>query len=142
MQKALIYGGLIFAAYYIYKRVKAFDVLRIDLVGVSFQGNIVTPIILLKFRLQNNSNVSATVTNFSGGVYINDAQKVADVQFNEPTIIAPYTSTFVTLPVTSFLPTILNNLSVLFSKKLSSVSFNGYTTVDGFSLPINVNQSL
>lgn len=142
MQKNIIFGGVLFLAYYIYKRVRAFDYLAVRLVNVSFQGSIISPVILFKFALQNNSDVAVTISNFSGGVFINGTNKVAEVNYNERLTIAPNKITFVTVPVTSFLPSILNNLAIFFSKKLYTISLSGFTTVDGLTLPVNVSQDL
>ena len=142
MKKVLIYGILGFAAWQIYKRVKALHDLQINLVDYRFEGNLINPRIILKFSFDNFSDVSANISQITGGVFINGAQKVADVYFYQNVTIQPNHNNFLEIPVTTFLPTVLNSLSVFLSQQLKTISFIGEAVVGNTSFPINLTQTV
>ena len=142
MKKILIFTGLAILAYQIYRRIEAFKNLNISLQSVSFENNILAPVIILKLALQNNSDVKANLQSITGNVYINNSTLVATVLNSKPTVIEANTVTYVDVPVTSFLPAVLNTISVFLNRQLNSVTFNGQAMVDGILFPIDITKNI
>ena len=131
-----------FGALWLYKRIKAVLDLKVDLIGVSFNGSITNPVINLQFSIFNNSEVTATVRNLSGNIFVNDDFPIGTVSTLINQDINAYSRTLITIPVTTYLPTVLSSVADMIKGKLSSVTFTGSINVDDHVLPLQITQPL
>lgn len=127
----LILGGL-GLLYYFGRQYRLYQGIQFSVAGVGFKLN---PLQLnIKVAIENPTPVSSRLDSITGLIYQGETY-VAQVNYNQSQIIAPFNRTIITLNV---VPDLGGALQALLQYRIP-FQFRGNAVVNGISLPLTLN---
>jgi LEA14-like dessication related protein len=133
----LFFGGA--AAWWIWQKYNFSQKVQFKIAGISIEGSLLNPQIILSIALINPTKTSTTISNITAELFLNGYTKIADVFFNEQIEILPNSQTILPLSINSFLSNIINTIKQLFIEKKGSFDLKGSAKVDGITIPFSIN---
>ena len=147
MQNKLLKIGVIAGVIYLLlKKSNISDYLEFAIRDISFTGDFLNPSADLILTITNKMKLPVTVTNLTGNFYLNDQTvKIGEVGKFTPVTIAAVqnnipTATDIDIPIILLFNGIVNTLQNLLSSGAgnTTILFNGSTTFNGISIPLNL----
>jgi len=131
----LLYVGLGAAAYYFFRQYRLYQGIQFSVVGAGIK---LKPLQLnFKIGIENPTPVSSRLDSITGLVYQNGTY-VAQVNYNDTQIIAPFNRTIITLNV---IPDLLGTLQAALQYRIP-FQFRGVAVVNGIRLPLNLEYQI
>lgn len=132
--------------YFLLKKANISDYLDFNIKDISFSGDFLNPSADLILTITNKMKLPVTVTNLSGNFYLNDTTvKIGEVGTFTPVTLAAVqnntpTPTDIDIPINLLFSGIISTLqNLLQSGSGTNIIFQGSTTFNGISIPLNLN---
>jgi LEA14-like dessication related protein len=144
MSNRKIIGLFILTAgvWYGYQKYNFSQKVSFKIVGISIDGGLFDPQIILSIALNNPTQTITTISNLTAELFLNGNNKIADVYFFGRKEISANSQTILPLAITPTLATLINTIKQVLIVKKGTFDLKGNATIDGLNIPFSLNYQL
>jgi hypothetical protein len=135
--KYLAWGVGAYGALWLYQRYVLSKNVEITISNFKINGNILNPQLEIVFQVSNPTNVSVVFESFSGNVFNDSGESIANLSTLGSQRIEKYQYTFVPIIARTTLNSILNSITSFYATKNASYKIVGTAVVDGIKIPFS-----
>jgi LEA14-like dessication related protein len=126
------------AVYWVYSKYRFSKGFSFVISRIGVGGSILDPKINVDVLVSNPTNVTTEFSNLRSELFLASGQKIADVYYNQKTIIKANSKVNVPLTAVTTLENAIVSINELIKSKKADFRLTGTAQVDGMTLPFDI----